>query len=221
MVLVANASVLWSVAARRRRRPPSVAKAPAFTVFSAAKARFAWSTSGFSSIWATLVFLSRLVASATAESSTLDSAFSSVLFSDFSSALGLATTTSSTFEDAAGLAESAFASELTDVFFSIFSAFASSDFTSSGLTSGLDVSDLTSEVSVTTVSSTLATGSFDWSVSTSSVFSPEFDCAIISDAFTAPPLAIKKLRVVPKKTDATPTLYFLKENRCCSLLIMR
>ena len=224
--------MLWSVAARRlRRRPPFVANAPAFTVFSAAKASVSVSTSGFASTLVALAFVSRLVASATAESSALGSDFSSDLDSVFSSALGLATTTSSAFETvvATGLEDSGFASGLTDVFFSVFSAFASSDFTSvgsdftsSGLTSGVDVSDLTSEVSELAEVATSVDGSFNFSfslLSTSSVFSAVF-FATISAAFTAPPLAIMKLRVVPKKTDATPTLYFLKENRCCSLLIM-
>ena len=217
--------MLWSVAARRlRRRPPFVANAPAFTVFSAAKASVSVSTSGFASTLVALAFVSRLVASATAESSALGSDFSSDLDSVFSSALGLATTTSSAFETvvATGLEDSGFASGLTDVFFSVFSAFASSDFTSSDLTSGVDVSDLTSEVSELAEVVTSVDGSFNFSLSllsTRSVFSAV--CfATISAAFTAPPLAIMKLRVVPKKTDATPTLYFLKENRCCSLLIM-
>ena len=229
--------MLWSVAARRlRRRPPFVANAPAFTVFSAAKASVSVSTSGFASTLVALAFVSRLVASATAESSALGSDFSSDLDSVFSSALGLATTTSSAFETvvATGLEDSGFASGLTDVFFSVFSAFASSDFTSSDLTSvgsdftssdltsGVDVSDLTSEVSELAEVATSVDSSFNFSfslLSTSSVFSAVF-FATISAAFTAPPLAIMKLRVVPKKTDATPTLYFLKENRCCSLLIM-
>ena len=55
---------------------------------------------------------------------------------------------------------------------------------------------------------------------TNSVFSSELGCAGSSEAFTAPPFANIKLRVVPKNTDATPTLYFLKEKRCCSFLII-
>ena len=55
---------------------------------------------------------------------------------------------------------------------------------------------------------------------TNSVFSSELGCAGISEAFTPPPFAIRKLRVVPKNTDATPTLYLRKEKRCCSFLII-
>ena len=55
---------------------------------------------------------------------------------------------------------------------------------------------------------------------TNSVFSSELGCVGSSEAFTAPPFANIKLRVVPKNTDATPTLYFLKEKRCCSFLII-
>ena len=57
-------------------------------------------------------------------------------------------------------------------------------------------------------------------VFTNSVFSSVTGCVGSSDANAVAPLAIMKLRVVPKKTDATPTLYLRKEKRCCSFLII-
>ena len=114
------------VAARRlRRRPPFVANAPAFTVFSAAKASVSVSTSDFASTLVALAVVSRLVASATAESSALGSDFSSDLDSVFSSALGLvAYQLLLLFEAVAAatsLEDSGFASGLTDVFPQVFS----------------------------------------------------------------------------------------------------
>ena len=241
-------------------------------MFSAAKASVSVSTSGFASTLFVPAFVSRLVASATAETS--------VCCSDFWSFESVGTDSSVAEVAPAGFKGSAFTSEsptfgcslllsviagadtsaLTSVdsvfafsaftsvdsaFFSsaltsvesvfassaltsVESVFASSDltsvvsvFTSSGLTSGVEVSTFSSEISETAEFATSVDGSVNFSFSTSSAFSAEAAfCAIISEAFTALPLASIKLRVVPKKTDATPTLYFLKENRCCSLLIM-
>ena len=99
----------------------------------------------------------------------MGSDFSSGLDSVFSSALGLATTVSTVFGSlATGLEDSDFASELPDGFSSVFSAFVSSDFASvdsdfasSGLTSGVEGSNVASKDSVTTVFSTSAADSFD------------------------------------------------------------
>ena len=111
---------------------------------------------------------------------------------------------------------------------SAFSEDTGSDLGSSVLTSDAGFASSTFFVSASSVVATFSTtftsfleeSSLPLSFFTNSVFSSELGCVGSSEAFTAPPFASIKLRVVPKNTDATPTLYFRKEKRCCSFLII-
>ena len=110
---------------------------------------------------------------------------------------------------------------------SAFSEDTGSDLSSSVLTSEAAFTSSSLFVSASSVVATFSTTFCSFleessllSFFTNSVFSSELGCVGSSEAFTAPPFANIKLRVVPKNTDATPTLYFRKEKRCCSFLII-